>query len=327
VNDIEILARLVDRRYGAINARLTPVHQFTMAGRGVYKIERAVGQPWLLRAYRREAQTDSRLAERSASLLFLEQANYPAPNLIRTLDHGLVGSDGGWAAIVVTFIEGKMAGSSLQDFYDIGTALGRLHRLAPTLGSPASLPVPPSRWQPASKIASWIDQLTAVADDVPPELQRLYDFSLATLRRVLAWPDLPATILHTDCWANNAIRTPDGQLVLVDWDGAGWGPAILDLGYLLVACHASLPEWPQIIPSAERIGAVMAGYQQQRAITPVEYDLLNDAVCFAEAFRAVQWLAEALPGNWREHRGLLRFHARYAVTTEITRLALHQLTG
>jgi Ser/Thr protein kinase RdoA (MazF antagonist) len=326
MNDIDILAQLVARCYGLAEVRLHPVHQFAVAGRGVYRIEHAASERWLLRAYRQEAQADSWLAERATTLLYLEQVNYPAPRLICTLDCDLMGRYDGWAALMVTFIEGEMAGGSLQDFCDIGAALGRLHRLAPTQGSPAS-PVPPSRWQPPGKIASWIDQLLAVADYIPPELQRLYDFSLATLRRVLAWPNLPATILHTDCWANNAIRTPDGQLVLVDWDGAGWGSAILDLGYLLVACHASLPEWPQIIPSAERIGAVMAGYQQQRAITPVEYDLLNDAVCFAEAFRAAQWLAEALPGNWREHRGLLRFHARYAVTTEITRLALHQLTG
>jgi Ser/Thr protein kinase RdoA (MazF antagonist) len=323
MNDIDILAQLVARCYGAAEVRLHPMHQFEVEGRGIYRIAHAAGQPWLLRAYQREAQTDSWLAERSAILLFLEQTNYPAPRLICTLDHGLVGRDDGWAALMVTFIEGEMAGGSLQDFCDIGSALARLHRLAPTLDPPAFLPVPPSRWQPPSKIVSWISQLIAVAGDIPPELQRLYDFSLATLRRVLAWPNLPATILHTDCWANNAIRTPDGQLMLVDWDGAGWGPAILDLGYLLVACHAFLPEWPQIIPSAERIGAVIAGYQHERAITPIEYDLLSDAVCFAEAFRAAQWLAEALPGNWREHRGLLRFHARYAVTTEIARLALH----
>jgi thiamine kinase-like enzyme len=139
---------------------------------------------------------------------------------------------------------------------------------------------------------------------------------------VLAWPNLPATILHTDCWANNAIRTPVGQMVLIDWDGAGLGPAILDLGYLLVACHAFLPEWPQISPSVERIAAVMAGYQKERTITAMEYELLYDASCFAEAFRAAQWLPEALSGDWREHPGLLRFHARYAVTPEIACLAL-----
>jgi Ser/Thr protein kinase RdoA (MazF antagonist) len=228
---------------------------------------------------------------------------------------------------MLTFIEGEMAVGSLQDFYDIASTLGRLHRLTPTLDPPASPPVPPSRWQPPSKIAGWIDQINAVADSIPPELQGLYDFSLATLRRVLAWPNLPATILHTDCWANNAIRTPAGQMVLIDWDGAGWGPAILDLGYLLVACHAFLPEWPQITPSPERIEAVMAGYQQQRAITLLERDLLHDAICFAEAFRAAQWLAEALPGEWREHRGLHRFHARYPVTHEIARLALHRVSS
>jgi thiamine kinase-like enzyme len=182
-------------------------------------------------------------------------------------------------------------------------------------------PVPPDRWQPTSLISGWIKDLTRIADQVPPDLQGVYTFSLETLSRIEQWADVPMAVTHTDCWANNAIRTPGGQMVLIDWDGAGLGPAILDVGYLLVACHAFLPEWPQIIPSRERIAAVLNGYTQQRAITSAERVVLVDSIRFAEAFRAAQWMPEGMKGNWRENARFLKFLNRYPVADEIAQIA------
>ena len=85
--------------------------------------------------------------------------------------------------------------------------------------------------------------------------------------------------------------------MLVDWDGAGLGPPLLDLGYLLVACHAFLPEWPQIRPNRDRIHAVLDGYSAVRPLPDGERERLADAVGFAEAFRMAQVLPTAVGGQ------------------------------
>lgn len=325
MDDLAQLMQMVTQAYGVTSATLRPMHRFQIDGRGIYRVDSTGGPPYLLRAYRQDETKAAWLAGRAASLLFLEQAGYPAPRVVRTLNGELVGRFQGWAGLLLTFVEGTTASDSLADYHAIGATLGRLHQLDPRQAATATPPIPPSRWQPASKISQWIADLTAIAGQIPPELRGLYRFSLETLQRVAGWSELPLTVLHTDCWAHNAIRTPGGEIILIDWDGAGLGPAVLDLGYLLVACHAFLPEWPHIVPHGGRISAVMEGYLQQRPLTEVECAVLPDALRFTEAFRAAQWLPTGLQGDWRADTRLRKFLDRYPVTDAIADLTRQTL--
>jgi Ser/Thr protein kinase RdoA (MazF antagonist) len=293
---VELLTQLVGNAYGVAEVQLQPLHQFAADERGVYRVDRVGKPPWLLRAYRQAEQEDHWLAERAATLLWLARAGYPAPRVIRTYQGELVGRYAvrtyqgelvgryaGWSVLLLTFIEGTVASGSAADFYAIGDALGHLHQVDVQGAAAATPPVPYARWQPPSTISTLLAGLVAIVDQIPSELQGLYAFCLATLQRVEQWPVLPMAILHTDGWAQNAIRTPDGATVLIDWDGAGLGPAVLDLGYALVVCHAFLPEWPHIVPSIERISALLDGYCAQRTLTQPERAVLSDAIACAEA--------------------------------------------
>ena len=79
-------------------------------------------------------------------------------------------------------------------------------------------------------------------------------------------PELQLT--HGDCWYKNAIKTPQDGVVLIDRDCAGVGLPILDLGYLLLTSHYDLAQPLSITADAEKIRAIMRGYQAARPISP-----------------------------------------------------------
>src|SRR5438046_1440218 len=53
----------------------------------------------------------------------------------------------------------------------------------------------------------------------------------------IAGHDHNLRVTHGDCWYKNAIKTADRGVVLIDWDCAGVGLPILDVGYLLLTSH------------------------------------------------------------------------------------------
>ena len=115
---------------------------------------------------------------------------------------------------------------------------------------------------------------------------------------------LPQTIVHTDVYFGNAVRTPGGDVVLIDWDDTGLGPAIADVGYFLVH-HAVHPDsggrWA---PGMAR--AFLTGYESVRPLTSAERDLLPDAMLFgALAYVLAPWEDRVYTGNWRRARTVI----------------------
>lgn len=141
------------------------------------------------------------------------------------------------------------------------------------------------------------------------------------LSQVVQWAEMPTALLHADPNPFNAVRTPQSELLLIDWDGAGIGPAILDLGYLLLTAHVVLPDWPLIDANAALIAATMQGYCSVRPLTDAEWQALPTATCFNDAVWAAQAIPQTIGGDWRENRTLQRFGARYASLARIGEIA------
>jgi Ser/Thr protein kinase RdoA (MazF antagonist) len=322
MNETELLTDLIEYHYGAPAVTLRPIHQFAVAGRGIYQVEQAGKPARLLRAFRHEEDTPiDWLANSAATLSFLQQQGYPAPQVIQTTTGALISRQQDWSALMLTFVEGTMAQNTLENLASLATLLGQLHNLDAVKAVTAAPPVQGSRFQPGGRVADLLEQLEAIGQQVPADLRSLYDICLETLSPVNQWKNLPITLLHTDCWINNAIQLPSGSLVLVDWDGAGLGPAVLDLGYLLVACHIGLPEWPHLIPNKDRITTVMAGYCRQRRVTIEELDALLEAVRFSIIYHDARDFLYMLQDERLKNRNLQRFQVRYPAAEEITHLA------
>lgn len=312
-----ILTELISHQYGVQDVSLKPIHHFVQAERGIYRVNQIKRAPLLLRAiYGDDANSTAWLLNSASILQFLAQHKFPAPRVIRTANKEYIGEYQGWSSLMLTFIEGEVAQGKPSDLWEIGAALAHLHSLDTSKG-----PLPDSRFHPAGVVKRMSAQHAVLQTQVPTQLSELYTTSRAIFERVSQWPELPEVILHTDPWANNAIRTSDQHTILIDWDGTGLGPAILDVGYLLVHCLATLPAWPVLDPKPEQIHAVVDGYCQVRTPSYTEVEYLFDAIAFAVIYHDIRDFELMLIDDAFAERSLQRYAVRYPAVDAIVRLA------
>jgi thiamine kinase-like enzyme len=135
--------------------------------------------------------------------------------------------------------------------------------------------------------------------------------------------DLPEAVIHGDAWAGNLVQSAPDKVTLIDWELAGLGLAILDLGRLLLFCHEDVdpPSTVWIEPEAWRVEAVVDGYCQQRIPLLRERDMLLEAVRYPIVIEAASEFPRARQHGWDEEsqeRLRIRRHW-YDVSEEIAR--------
>jgi Ser/Thr protein kinase RdoA (MazF antagonist) len=303
------------RAYAAQDARLEPLRE--LEGRRVMRVDRAAEPAWVVRAF--QANDLSGLMQAHAGVLqFLERQSFPACRLVLASDGATYVHDSGWWVLVTTYIPGEPATYSLEDLAAIGALMGRLHNL-PAAGDPA---VPFSDWRPGVDTTMLLERLARLADRVPPTLRAPHQAYVDALSRADLPADLPQSLIHTDIFPGNTIRSPEGALVLMDWDGAGVGQAIVDLGCTLISCDYGQPWEADIRPDHERIGAVVVGYCRERRPSAAERSVLADAMRYGPAVRGAWSLAETLDGNDYFDRAWRRWWARYQACDEAAEIAL-----
>ena len=283
------------------------------------------------------------LCGRAATLRWLEDRSYPAPRVIRTHSGDLVGLAGVWATLATTYIAGMPLGPDTGQLRLLGEALGRLHALDatafadetsavdPGVGDVAGAALVRALWHPETAIPAALGRLAAAEGLVPAGQRRLLEQLRAVLVEVQRRaPVLPTAVVHGDPWPGNAIRTAQDEVTLIDWENAGLGAPLLDLGYCLLECHldTALPgdqpaAW-HIQPDEDRIAAVAAGYSRWRRLRPAERDLLPDGMRFAAAFVGAIHFEQALIGGVRGapmDARLERLRNRLAVSDAVAELA------
>ena len=196
------------------------------------------------------------------------------------------------------------------------TALADLHNLDMT-NRPGSEQLPRSRWLELMRPEGLLSELHAFADRIPPELESRYAFCIDTLNNVRGWPEVPMTLLHSDCNPDNAVRTSRNRVTLIDWDGAGVGPAVVDLAYLIFHCHLRQPSWPVIEPNAAWIAAIVRAYGERRPFVGPELRCLREAIALVECHALARSLPGAVRGDWSNDRGFTRFLGREKRVGEI----------
>ena len=233
--------------------------QVTELDLGVYRVGRRDGPDWVARVF--AADRPIAAAEGDAALLRrLEQDEFPAE---RCAAQEPVSAHEGQGVLVTRYLEGTRADSSRLTYSRLGSLLGRLHTL-PSDG------VRDGRgWHhlvhqgtPAGEIAAARSLLDEAAPGLPADQQPLLAALRAELDRADGCADLPQALIHPDFVPANAITGPDGGLALVDWTGAGRGPRLYPLAFLLWAAGCRGPS---------RLDAVVAGYREH--ITPTDDEI------------------------------------------------------
>lgn len=145
--------------------------------------------------------------------------------------------------------------------------------------------------------------------DSDPAVQAWEGYDEIRHQLATAWenlPDLevaPQVLIHTDILFENSVRTPSGAVTLIDWDGAGIGPAIQDIGYSLVQQAVSLTG--ELLPLDNAL-AFIRGYTAERQLSSPEWDQLPDALIFgAIVYVLAPWHGCISEANWLQARYIL----------------------
>ncbi|HEX3789391.1 MAG TPA: hypothetical protein VHW44_16125 [Pseudonocardiaceae bacterium] len=243
----------LEARYGIQVDRMTELDI------GVFRIDRSDGPDWVARVFPAsrplaEVEGDARI------LKSLQRAGFPAEQCARP---DPVSTHEGQGVLVTEFVPGDRPDGRGRTFAVLGARLGRLHSRSAADARPGGAwhHLAPSGG-PTEEIAAAKALLATRPAADQPELAEL----LAGLDDC---EDLPHSFVHPDFVPANAITAADGKLVIVDWAGAGRGPRLWSLGFLL---------WTAGARDLRLVDAVVSRYRAHIQLEPDELDRLAEAI-------------------------------------------------
>jgi Ser/Thr protein kinase RdoA (MazF antagonist) len=233
---------------------------------GVFRIDRVDGPSWVARVFP-AARKFHGVQGDAAILRALERHGFPAE---RCAHPEPVSALGGQGVLVTEFVAsgpplrpGRPAGI-------LGTLLGRLN------ANPATGLREGGAWHHLSFVGGPREEIAAAAVLLERALPRVgvrelsrYDRLREEVDATDDCQDLPHAFVHPDFVPANAIPTVDGRLVVVDWTGAGRGPRLWSLGFLLWAAGARSPRL---------IDVVVSRYRRHVTLEPAELGRLAGAI-------------------------------------------------
>lgn len=211
---------------------------------------------------------------------------------------------------MTTFTTGKISQFVPESLAQVGTLLARLHTLALD-----SLPSWPAWWNTTYSLPRALQELELVSPAIPPVHRTFYQACHTTLYTMLrALPILPGVFIHADCWMQNAVATRSG-MVLIDWESAGCGAAIMDLTDFLLRSQCETHGAPPNKLHEQQLTAAISGYARHRRPSDLELDFLVEATRFSVAWRAAWMFARMDEQGWtpRLEQGIARVQATYAI--------------
>jgi len=254
------VARHLHERYGIEVAAMEALDL------GVFRVDRRDGPSWVARVF----PVDRPLADvrAEAELLgALEESGFPAE---RCAHDEPVSDWSGQAVLVTEFVEPAAPLKPGRPAALLGGMLGALHTRAGTQFRSGGA------WHhlslsggPREEIAAAGELLDDAVDQVPARQLAMFDRLREAVERADDCDDLPHALVHPDCAPANAVPTPDERLVIVDWTGAGRGPRLWSLGFLLFAAGAVHPRLVELAVSR---------YRKRISLEPEELDRLDGAI-------------------------------------------------
>jgi Ser/Thr protein kinase RdoA (MazF antagonist) len=257
---VEGLGRHLEERYGVGVAGVAALD------RGVFRVDRRDGSRWVARVFP-ATRPVSGCEEDAAILRALERGGFPAE---RCADPEPVSELSGQGVLVTEFLEDHGPLSPGRPAALLGAMLGRLHT------HPAMDARPGGAWHHVSFTGGPREELTGAGEMLDAYLPRvgvrllpLFDRLRDELDRCDDCHDLPEAFVHPDFVPANAISTADHKLVIVDWTGAGRGPRLYSLAWLLWAAGAR---------NLRLVDLVVSRYRRSVELSEAELDRLGGAI-------------------------------------------------
>lgn len=289
---LEALLEGISERYKLAGVSLRSLN--SASGKHIYRVEQASGGYGILRVY--EADQIQALRNLAAILSFFEEKRYPAERIVRATHGDSIVTLAGRQLLMTTCISGQKPDYSLPSLFALGSALGRLHALCDSLLLSEKEKLPLAEMLPAREISYALSQLYGVKSRLSRDQFARYDRLMTALHIIDIREDLPVMLIHNDCHPGNAMLTPSNEMVFIDWDGAGLGPASIDVGFLLSSCDTESPWTPPLPPDPARVNTVIDGYCQHHMLSRADLEFLPDAI----RFRALVYGAGSFAAAVRE---------------------------
>jgi methyltransferase (TIGR00027 family) len=230
---------------------------------GVFGVERTDGAGWVARVFPAARPLEATVGD-AEILGSLARAGFPAE---RPADPAPVSTLQGQSVLVTEYVRGRRPASNAHSARALGALLGRLHGLSGISERPGG------GWHhlvlegdPRDEIAAACSLLCGAEPRVGVEQAALYRRLCDELEQADDCGDLPHALIHPDFAGPNVIDSTEAGPTLVDWAGAGHGPRLWSLGFLLWAT------------GPRHAGAVASGYRSAATVEPSELDRLEGAV-------------------------------------------------
>ncbi len=240
-------------------------------------------------------------------LAFLGEHDFPAPRLLFTNNGGMYLPYRDAYIHVYAYLEGEPPRPETGFFERAGGVLAHLHSL------PAEAYGRDSGYTPEGievEVRGYLHRA------LQSNQKAMAEALLGYLDRLPSFAGLPRGLIHTDPYLVNWLQTPSGELALIDWDDAGVGVPLLDVGYAV----AHLTTYPR--HEAKRWGVpfvgsgvftnrpewaheFLRGYEAVRPLTPLEHEMLLPAAQLSALAYVWDWDSETLyPGGIERVAGI-----------------------
>jgi Ser/Thr protein kinase RdoA (MazF antagonist) len=262
--DPERLAEHLRAEHGIAGPRLTALDQ------GVFRVDRDGGPSLVARLFP-SSRPVSAVAGDAEILTYLAGEGFPAE---RCASEQPVSELSGRGVLVTEFVDGvERAGrrAAIKDeggLRRLGEMLGVLQTME---GGPDAVRRPGGAWHhmadggPADELAAARNLLAGAEGLISADEREDYEAMQAALDGLDDASGLPEALLHPDLVLPNVVPSAQRGMVLVDWTGAGTGPRLWSLAFLLFAAGAR---------DLRRVDRVLAGYRSQVTLEPEELDRL-----------------------------------------------------
>jgi Ser/Thr protein kinase RdoA (MazF antagonist) len=276
---------------------------------GVHRVARADGPAWVARVFPAE-RPPADVESEAALLQALEGGGFPAE---RCADPEPVSRWGERTVLVTEFVEAAAPLRPGRSAALLGALLGALH------DHPGRAQRPGGAWHhlsftggPREEIAAAGELLDDAVGEVPARRLATFDRLRDAVEQADDCSDLPHALVHPDFVLANAIPTPDERLVIVDWTGAGRGPRLWSLGFLLWAAGARHPRLIDLVVSRYRRRISLEAEELARLEGAIAgRPLMLDCWSFCHRRLALDQAAERLDSN-RQLAQTIAVHARTA---------------
>ena len=260
---VEGLREHLEQRYGVEVEAVTPLDA------DVFRVDRRDGSRWVARVFPAERPLAS--VEQDAAILgALERGGFPAERCANAEAVSQLGGPGSQSVLVTGFLQDRGPMRPGRQAAILGALLGRLHT------RPATDRRAGGAWHHLALCGGPREEIAAASELLDDHVSSVGIRQLASLNRIRDeveqaddCHDLPHAFVHPDFVPANAISIGDGRLAVVDWTGAGRGPRLWSIGFLLWAAGAR---------NLRLVDLVVSRYRRSIELEPEELHRLSGAI-------------------------------------------------